>query len=98
MVDAVLLVAPLYYLVEAEELHIEVVDAGFTETEVLAVTGFFAIPRIFENLPDRRSKNGLLTFLYEVERDPAMVGISGKLMATARRPVDSGTATTTIEH
>jgi SAM-dependent methyltransferase len=82
------------YTHRLEELHVEVVDAGFTEAEVLAVTGFFALPRIFENLPDQRSKNAMLTLLHEVERDPAMVGISGHLIAVARRPLDSGTEMT----
>jgi SAM-dependent methyltransferase len=83
------------YTHRPEELGTEVVEAGFSESEVLAVTGFFALPRIFENLPDPTSKDALLTFLHEVERDLAMVGISGKLIAIARRPEDSGTETTT---
>jgi len=81
------------YTHRPEELCSEMVAAGFEETRVLAVTGLFALSQIFENLPDGGSRDALLAFLHEVEGDPAMVGISEKLMGVARRPDDSGQPT-----
>jgi SAM-dependent methyltransferase len=82
------------YTHRPEELRSEIAAAGFEETDVLAVTGLFELSGIFENLPDTRSRDSLLAFLHEVEGDPAMVGISEKLMGIARRPEERADDTT----
>lgn len=69
-----------------EELRAEVQEAGFAQIEVLTVNGFFALPRIYDNLRDSRAKKALLTFLSKVESDPGIVGMSGQLHAIGRRP------------
>jgi SAM-dependent methyltransferase len=69
------------------ELHDEVASVGFSEVEVIASTGsYLGLTDVPQRLADPASKAALLDALQQVEVDPAIVGISGKIMAVAHRP------------
>jgi SAM-dependent methyltransferase len=75
------------YMHRPEELQNEVADAGFSQVEVLAVTGsYLRISDFNERLADPVSRQKLLEAMRSVEADPGIVGISNKLMAVAQRP------------
>lgn len=75
------------YTHRPEELRDEIANAGFSDVEILGITGsFLGITDIGERLADPTSKEALLDAMRRVEADPGIVGISGKLMAVARRP------------
>ncbi len=70
-----------------EELESEMTAAGFADVEVLAIEGFFhLLGDIEQRLADPPSALGLFELLGHYERDPAIVGLSGHLMAVGRRP------------
>ena len=78
------------YTHRPEELRDEVATAGFSDVEVLGITGsFLGITDIGERLADPTSKEALLDAMRRVEADPGVVGISAKLMAVARRPLQA---------
>jgi len=78
------------YTHRPEELRDEVANAGFSDVEVLGITGsFLGITDIGARLADPTSKEALLDAMRTVEADPAAVRISGKLMAVARRPLQA---------
>jgi SAM-dependent methyltransferase len=68
------------------ELRDEIAAAGFSDVEVLASSGgYLGISDIERRLVDPASKAALLEALRTVEADPGIVGISGNLIAVARR-------------
>jgi SAM-dependent methyltransferase len=70
-----------------EELEHEVRAAGFTEVVVLAIEGFFhLLGDLEQRLADEPSASALFELLGRYERDPAILGLSGHLMAIGRRP------------
>ena len=70
-----------------EELESELSAAGFADIVVLAVEGFFHLLGDLERrLADPPSAEALFELLGRYERDPAIVGLSGHLMAIGRRP------------
>ncbi len=76
-----------FYTHGPDELHDEVASVGFDDVEVLASTGsYLGITDVPKRLADPASKAALLDALRRVEADPAIVGISGKLMAVGWRP------------
>ena len=69
-----------------EELEDELVGAGFGEVVVLAIEGFFHLLGDLERrLADPDSATALFELLARYETDPAIVGMSGHLMAIGRR-------------
>jgi SAM-dependent methyltransferase len=69
-----------------EELANEVGSAGFGSVEVLAIEGFFhLLDDLSERLRDPARCAALLEALHLVEREPAVVGASGHIMAVAVR-------------
>lgn len=70
-----------------EDLRREMGDAGFTDVRVLAIEGLFHLLGDLPNrLADPVSHAALLDVLAACHEDPIMAGVSGHLMATARRP------------
>jgi SAM-dependent methyltransferase len=70
-----------------EELEEELDAAGFTDVVVLAIEGFFHLLGDLERrLADPPSALALFELLGRYEVDPAIVGLSGHLMAVGRRP------------
>jgi ubiquinone/menaquinone biosynthesis C-methylase UbiE len=79
-----------FYTHRPSELFNEVASAGFDNVAVLASTGsYLGITDVPERLANPASKAALLDALRRVEADPAIVGISGKLMVVAQRPYSS---------
>jgi SAM-dependent methyltransferase len=79
-----------YYAHRPDELLNEVASAGFADVAVLASTGgYLGITDIPARLADPVSKTALLDALRRVQSDPAIIGISSKLMAVGRRPHSS---------
>ncbi len=69
-----------------EELERELTDAGFTDVVVLAIEGFFhLLADLPQRLADPSSATALFELLARYETDPAIVGMSGHLMAIGRR-------------
>jgi SAM-dependent methyltransferase len=70
-----------------EELEAEMLAVGFTDVVVLAIEGFFHLLGDLERrLADPPSASALFEMLGRYEDDPAIVGLSGHLMAIGRRP------------
>jgi SAM-dependent methyltransferase len=70
-----------------EELERELTVAGFADVVVLAVEGFFhLLGDLEQRLADPPSAEALFELLGRYERDPAIVGLSGHLMAIGLRP------------
>ena len=75
------------YTHRPEQLRTEISSVGFSEVVVLGITGsYLRVTDVPERLADPESKKVLLDAMSRVESDPGIVGISGKLMAIARRP------------
>ncbi len=69
-----------------EELESELSAAGFAEIVVVAVEGFFhLLGDLEQRLADPPSAEALFELLGRYECDPAIVGLSGHLMAIGRR-------------
>jgi SAM-dependent methyltransferase len=69
-----------------EELEREVRAAGFTDVVVLAIEGFFhLLADLDRRLTDPASSSALFEMLARYEADPAILGLSGHLMAVGRR-------------
>lgn len=70
-----------------EELESELSAAGFADVLVLAIEGFFhLLGDLGERLADPPSAEALFDLLGRYESDPAILGLSGHLMAIGRRP------------
>jgi SAM-dependent methyltransferase len=75
------------YAHRPEGLRDELTAAGFVDVELLAIESYFhLLGDIGWRLGHPESWKALLKVLHLVEGDPAMVGISGHIMAVARRP------------
>jgi SAM-dependent methyltransferase len=74
------------YAHRPHELYQELSDAGFADVEVIAIEGFVhLLDNLHVRLNDQRSRDGLMNFLSRLESDPALVGVSGHIMALGRR-------------
>ena len=75
------------YAHRPEDLEREVTSAGFAHVRVRAIEGIF---NLLGDLPyrmgDPPSRQALLELLGAFEDDPSVTGVSGHLMATAKRP------------
>jgi SAM-dependent methyltransferase len=70
-----------------EELEHEVRQAGFEDVEILAIESFFHLLGDIESrLADEPSRRALFELLQRYETDPALLHLSGHLMAIGRRP------------
>jgi ubiquinone/menaquinone biosynthesis C-methylase UbiE len=70
----------------AEELAVEVREAGFSLTDIVAVEGPGWLVADFENRwGDARRRQQLLDLIRQVEHEPAMLAISHHVLAVARK-------------
>jgi SAM-dependent methyltransferase len=70
-----------------DELAQEVTEAGLTLEAVLAVEGpGWLLPDLDEWWRDIGRRERLLHLIAAVEREPSLLGVSGHLLAVARRP------------
>jgi ubiquinone/menaquinone biosynthesis C-methylase UbiE len=70
-----------------EDLEREVAGAGFVDVRLHAIEGFFnLLGDLRYRLADPDSRAALFEVLQARQDDPIMTGLSGHLMATARRP------------
>lgn len=74
------------FLHHAEELEVEVEEAGFQLKKIIAIEGVAAL---LQDLPERLSdpdrRKQLLETLRWLEDEPTMLGVTGHLMAVARK-------------
>ena len=69
------------------DLEDEVRSAGFVDVEVVAIEGFFHLLGDLESrMADEASRLALFELLGRYEADPAILHLSGHLMAIGRRP------------
>ena len=70
------------------DLEAEVRDAGFAEVVVVAIESFFhLLGNIEGRMADEASRSALFELLGRYEEDPALLGMSGHIMAVARPPL-----------
>lgn len=65
-----------------DEMHQEVLDAGFAEVEVLAVEGIgWTVPKLDEVLDSPGARDRLLDILRRLEAEPSLLGASPHILA-----------------
>jgi ubiquinone/menaquinone biosynthesis C-methylase UbiE len=71
-----------------EELKSEVLEAGFTEVEVLGIEGpGWILPDFEERWQDQRRRLDLLMLARRLEREPSAQGMSAHLLAVGKKPM-----------
>jgi ubiquinone/menaquinone biosynthesis C-methylase UbiE len=74
------------FLHRPDELLGEVLEAGFSEGQILAVEGIgWAVPRLEETLDDEGARYRLLDVLRRLEAEPALLGASPHLLVVAHQ-------------
>ncbi|MGH7600197.1 MAG: methyltransferase domain-containing protein [bacterium] len=71
-----------------DELKAEVVEAGFTEVDVLGIEGpGWILPDFEDRWRDPRRRLDLLAIARRLEREPSIQGVSAHLLAVGEKPV-----------
>ena len=74
------------YFHSPSELVSEMAEAGFAESEVVAIEGIWSwIPDFAEKWKDEQYRGLLMATLEQIEADPSVVGLGGHLMGVARK-------------
>jgi ubiquinone/menaquinone biosynthesis C-methylase UbiE len=75
------------FLHHADELRVEMVDAGLDVVDVVGLEGLAGwLPQLADRWEDASSRERILWAARMIESEPALMGLSGHLLAVARKP------------